>query len=94
MLINGWKAAWRYHVVIAGALLAVISGGYLSSATVKAALSPDHFALLTAAIGLLIPVLRVMKQPDATAAVVAQAAVDQLKKTEPAAPADPPKDAS
>lgn len=87
-LIDGWKAAWRYHVVIAGAALTAISIGYVFSSTIQASLSPAHFALLTALVGAAIPVLRVLKQPDATAAVVAQAAIDAINKTTaPAAPA-------
>jgi hypothetical protein len=106
-LIAGWKAAWRYHVVIAGALLAAASAAYGYSDAVKALVTPQTFALFTLAMGVAIPVLRVIAQPNANMAVlaaslsttvpalVAAAAETQhtdVAQSEPAVPVTPTKD--
>lgn len=89
-LIDGWKAAWRYHVVIAAAALAALNWGVAHSDVVAQFVDTDQMAMLNKWVPLLIIILRVVRQPAATAAVQAAAAKD----TAPAAPADPPKELS
>lgn len=95
MLIKGWQAAWRFHVVIAAALLGAVNFlvahpellGPLGAAA-TATLPAGVMTKINVYAPLVIIFLRLVRQPKATAAV--QAAAD----TVPAAPADPPKDAS
>lgn len=95
-LIDGWQAAWRYHVVIAAAALAAVNylaehpdvAGQLSQAA-AATLPPDVMTKVNVYAPLVILFLRLIKQPKASAAVEAAA----TNTTAPAAPADPPKDA-
>ncbi len=93
-LIDGWKAAWRYHVVLAAAALAALNFVQAHPEVVGLVgqiLPADRMKQLNELAPLAIIFLRLIAQPKATAAVQAAAAANP---TAPAAPADPSKEPS
>lgn len=63
-LIDEWRRAWRLHTVIFALAFAGLSAAEAKLDQVQALVPPKYWPYISLGFGLLMPVLRMLRQPD------------------------------
>lgn len=61
-LVDNWKDAWKWWSVWGGVIVAVLSAVQVALPDLRESISPEVFTYATLALGVAIPVLRVVSQ--------------------------------